>query len=561
MIRSRPRYVLCAISFVLLTLTGCIAFVDFSGFDTTPPEAPPTFVEGGTTTVTVAADYELTLPTEAHIVQGGTADIPVKLTCKGDFAGSVDISTPSPLPNVSVESQSVSCGQEGALRLRSSDTAASATAGLSYTLQLVGRSAGDGGDGTSKAVAIKIIVDGAPGAFDQTYGAGSADGGFVTTGFASNAYLVEVFSSDAGAATVVTVEPTLESDGGIAGYDILASARHDASGKPDATYGTAGVFRTKLLSAGGLHDAAWSPDDESIYVASTSTDRLSLQVARITSAGTLDPAFGNNGQLVLAKAKAVKRVRLLPNANGVFVVACDADSVSIAAFDKAGKTRNSYGTSGVDSFLVQQPDPLSGAVYLMLDAQLDGQGRVLVMQGVQGIILQGLGGYDPVCQQVGGDYYWTVTRRLPNGGADPSWKSALTKESPVLNQFSVLGCYGGELFIYGDDAIAQPTHGPLRRLSATGASSTISLDRSAGEQISSDENGLLYYASVVPGNSFLTTGKASVKRILASGAGDTSFLPFALDGLQRIRTAMAPRRSIVVATGSESRIELARVHR
>ena len=158
----------------------------------------------------------------------------------------------------------------------------------------------------------------------------------------------------------------------------LALARLDAGGKPDATFGNAGVVTISLPTANAFAAGMVVDEDGSLLctasaIATSGSPPPSRHLLiRVDGDGTLDPAFGTNGIADLASG-AAGGVALSAD-RSIYVAGSQDGKYLLAHVDGTGSLDTAFGSSGV---AWATPAGQSGAVDLVI--QRDGK---IVVGGV-----------------------------------------------------------------------------------------------------------------------------------------------------------------------------------
>ena len=204
--------------------------------------------------------------------------------------------------------------------------------------------------------------------------AGQLDASFGTGGIVTTDFGNQINSNIATASAV-----TIQSDGKIlvcggipsgTGFPVAAIARYNTDGSLDSTFGSSGIVVTSNLAPPG---AITVQSDGKIVVAGP-TGGLEINVARYTSAGSLDPTFGTGGifttGLELGSFSTVSTVVIQPD--GKILV---ADGILLRLLAN-GQIDSSFGTAGVASVIGSS----AGALALLPG------GKILVSSGISSFI-------------------------------------------------------------------------------------------------------------------------------------------------------------------------------
>ncbi|MBS2012246.1 MAG: hypothetical protein JST00_05140 [Deltaproteobacteria bacterium] len=140
------------------------------------------------------------------------------------------------------------------------------------------------------------------------------------------------------------------------GVKATATLRVDVRGLPgalDTTFGTGGIVEIASLTAAA--DVAIGDDDAVVLAAreGSGTSKDALLLARLTSAGTLDPSFGTGGRAVVVPAnggegEGTQCVARGPAPGGFLVGGTNGPkrALAVAAVDRDGKLVTSFGPDG-----------------------------------------------------------------------------------------------------------------------------------------------------------------------------------------------------------------------
>lgn len=158
-----------------------------------------------------------------------------------------------------------------------------------------------------------------------------------------------------------------------------ATAYASSPGSLDTTYGTQGVVLSAVGEQGALAVALQS--DEKLLTATlddAAGDRASLRISRLTTAGALDPAFGNAGVASVAvnvDALSVVHAMLRQANDGRIVVAGRSVSAfSVVRLTNAGAFDGGFGSGGIANTPVSGDDE-AFAIAQQADNKLVAAGR------------------------------------------------------------------------------------------------------------------------------------------------------------------------------------------
>lgn len=156
---------------------------------------------------------------------------------------------------------------------------------------------------------------------------------------------------------IVVLGETISSDGR---FD-FALSRYFPDGQPDTEFGTLGKVITDFGSAEDRPAGLGIQPDGGIVVAGTTGDSLLAQnfaLARYTSDGSLDPAFGNGGKVITAVSSSGDSVRALAlQPDGKIVVAGYANhsgfpssDFAVARYTMTGALDPTFDQDGIATF-------------------------------------------------------------------------------------------------------------------------------------------------------------------------------------------------------------------
>jgi uncharacterized delta-60 repeat protein len=212
--------------------------------------------------------------------------------------------------------------------------------------------------------------------------AGAPDPSFGTNGSVSNTFGEEanipsavLVQHDGKAVVVGTVQPGLSFEGGTVDFAII---RYTTAGKLDPTFGNNGVTLANFTSNGDVGQAAALQSDGKIVVAGYSAlDGGVLEVARFTTSGKLDTTFGGSGHVTTIFGDGVHVSAVAIDSQGrIFVVAGSnpandgTTELTLARYLPNGTLDSSFGNKGVDAFTT---GPAAGASANAMAIQPDGR--------------------------------------------------------------------------------------------------------------------------------------------------------------------------------------------
>ena len=150
-------------------------------------------------------------------------------------------------------------------------------------------------------------------------------------------------------------------NGGALGFGIM---RYDAAGAFDLNYSGDGLVWYPAADLRSAETALFLPDSSIIAIHGFGPGTTTLHMAKFLSDGTLDPAFGNGGQMlssVTFENNPYRRLRAALAPDGRFLIGgttADALEQWVARFMPDGSLDTSYGTSGISLC-----NPTTGADY------------------------------------------------------------------------------------------------------------------------------------------------------------------------------------------------------
>jgi uncharacterized delta-60 repeat protein len=268
------------------------------------------------------------------------------------------------------------------------------------------------------------------GTLDPTFG----NGGTVTTNFANGSAGVGGFEQSNG--EIVAVAQVDFVDNGGTGIGL---ARYTATGALDNTFGTDGITNT-IFTGFTFNPFGFAVQKNGdILVAGeaiSSAGRIEFGLARYTSNGVLDTAFGNGGlatTLVGTRVDVPTAMLLQPNGKIVmagFEVAQEGiapGKMSMVRYNSNGSLDTTFGTRGISlvTDIITGPDVLamlSYGNYLAVGQNGSGKTGVVVELNSKGVLLSKVtagtlaaalsssqSGFSPIIFQANGDYIVAVT--------------------------------------------------------------------------------------------------------------------------------------------------------
>jgi uncharacterized delta-60 repeat protein len=150
-------------------------------------------------------------------------------------------------------------------------------------------------------------------------------------------------------------------------------------GALDPTYGSDGQAVMKLPTplTSGASDLVVEPDGSTVCIGSTAT---TIELVRFTSAGQVDPSFGQEGRTSVASSLTPTALALLPDGGFAVAVEETGSTVGVARFTAQGALDTTFGDGGFSTI----PLVSIGALALAVDTT----GRIVIGVGsTRGIIL------------------------------------------------------------------------------------------------------------------------------------------------------------------------------
>ena len=203
--------------------------------------------------------------------------------------------------------------------------------------------------------------------------AGFGSGGTVTTGFgASSDDHAHALAIDGSGRLVVAGS----SGTGMPVDPDFSLARYDDTGALDGAFGSGGTVTVAVGADGDVLHAVAIDGSDRIVAAGWSHDAVTLDdvvVARLDATGVLDPAFGAGGVATSAQPGDDTGATLVLEPSGRIVVAGAAGGDAVlAAFTAAGALDAGFGSAGVVTTAIGSFDDAARA------AVLDASGRIVV---------------------------------------------------------------------------------------------------------------------------------------------------------------------------------------
>lgn len=233
--------------------------------------------------------------------------------------------------------------------------------------------------------------------------AGSADANLVLARYTTDGALdatfgvagVVVTSIGSGAVANAVV---LQSDGKVvaAGYaldpaapdhpEMMAVARYHANGALDSSFGSAGIVASRLGYRDVLNAVQQRADGTLLIAGKTvasSTATSDFVVARLTSAGALDPSFGSGGKVVTSLGINDGADDLLVQPDGTTVASGTTSPGSgwgMARYTAGGVLDTTFGSSGRVSTTVETPEDFIQSMVQQNDSKIVALTRTFVMR-------------------------------------------------------------------------------------------------------------------------------------------------------------------------------------
>ncbi|HSC85657.1 MAG TPA: delta-60 repeat domain-containing protein, partial [Polyangiaceae bacterium] len=340
-------------------LTGC---------SSAAPEDPPDTEEPA------EALFELRVTeTRVPVLQGTSSSLTVEVVRKGTFEGAVALSISGLPEGASIAAGAIEAGVgEVTLEVEAAETAPHS---LPTTVRITGTAEGtaDGAaDGTAEdTVDVTVTVCGHPGALD--------------TSFATGRVVVPVGAGEdyAHAAAVAANGKILLAGSAAENLGDFALVRLERDGTIDTSFGEGGKVMTSLGSGSDVARAIAIQKDGKIVVAGSSTGEGGADdfaVVRYLEDGSLDPSFGDEGQVV---------VPLSADADVAYAVLVQEDGKLVLG----GSANQGSTTSGVDFALLR----------------LNSDGSVDEEFGSEGSVLT------PIASDAGTDAVYALTSQIVDG--------------------------------------------------------------------------------------------------------------------------------------------------
>ncbi len=210
--------------------------------------------------------------------------------------------------------------------------------------------------------------------------------GSVDTTFNHTGYRTDRFDPLSGGANMAVFEApgggyfsvgrsAYNNNGGVNGFGVM---RYTENGDLDTTYSGDGmswfVPATSLFYM-NAETALLLPDTSIIYVGGVGDDLspYSIHLAKFLPTGELDPAFGNNGQVVTTiaygEANPVRRISavLLPDGRFLLGVRAANQMAMVARFMPDGSLDTSYGTAGISEMNPTPANDIANGLQLLAD--------------------------------------------------------------------------------------------------------------------------------------------------------------------------------------------------
>ena len=272
---------------------------------------------------------------------------------------------------------------------------------------------------------------------------GRLDASFGVTGVVTT----DFGGSDGASALVQQPDGKLVVAGGSGGNTLLA--RYHPDGRLDDAFGVGGKM---IVNLGGPSNGASAlliqPDGKLVVTGSAGASRVtppSLVIARFQPNGSLDPTFGQGGQVTFASPSAGQALILQPDGKLV-VTGSGAGGALLARYLPDGRLDSAFGAGGVVRVpalllgaLIQQPDGklvvggyrvASGNNDMLLARYLP-DGRLDSAFGVGGLVITDVGGHE-----IGSGLVQQPDGKLVAAG----WFSMTGGTSILLARYQALGC-------------------------------------------------------------------------------------------------------------------------
>lgn len=165
--------------------------------------------------------------------------------------------------------------------------------------------------------------------------------------------------------------------------EIYMAARLLPDGRPDDSFGTAGIVRIPVGKRAFGDAVALQPDGRIVFAGSAFTTTLVAATLRLQPDGGLDPTFGDGGMSLLpvdvgVNAAALQRDgKILLGTTGAGAIRLRPDGSADPEFGVKGVARARFGTADAANGVATQPD---GRVVLSGGATLNGRIELTVIR-------------------------------------------------------------------------------------------------------------------------------------------------------------------------------------
>lgn len=293
--------------------------------------------------------FTLEVNSELGVLQGGAAQLEFVVRRGAGFMSAVTVELAELPAGVTASSSQIAAASvTGALEIAAAPSSAQGAAHASIRAS---------GGGVTAVFPLRLLVRGAPGTLDTSFGAG----GVVAVDFVPQDVLVQPDHK-------LVLVGQRDAD--------VAVRRLASNGASDA-FGAGGLLLFPVMSAADEAAAVALQPDGQLVLAGHSGHANGVRdtlLARVTAAGALDPDFGRGGTAVLdisgggeaGASDTARRAIVLPDGKIVAAVCLASRDLVMLRFDARGELDASYGTGGrVDhrlgedadiAALVRQPD-------------------------------------------------------------------------------------------------------------------------------------------------------------------------------------------------------------
>lgn len=264
-----------------------------------------------------------------ELQQGKTLDLTIRVDRDSDFSEDVTISVDGLPTGVVAQPLHVPAGQtRGTLTLVAGSAVSQGLRKLSV------RGTNLGGTIRSSPIEFGLLVRGAPGTLDETFGKKGIVELAATEGAELGALAVQADGK------IVFV-----ANGG--GSPNIVVGRLDRDGVPDKLFGAQGIVRTSLGAGTDWAARVFVKPNGNIVVVGSAMSEAKLGALGLQPSGALDTSFGTGGR-VLFGANSVTPRAALADDGAIFVLASEpvSSGVAIGRLTPAGQIDSTFGASG-----------------------------------------------------------------------------------------------------------------------------------------------------------------------------------------------------------------------